>query len=67
VLVAEFRLRGRRMWRENSTMSVWMYVVLIVFLGMVGMALIGVHHSIEKTNEHLKEISRRLDELKKTD
>jgi len=48
-------------------MSVWMYVVLIVFLGMVGMALIGVHHSIEKTNEHLKEISRRLDELKETD
>ena len=48
-------------------MSVWMYVGLIVFLGMVGVALIGVRDSIEKTNEHLKEISRRLDELKETD
>ena len=47
-------------------MSVWMYVVLIVFLGMVGMALVGVQHSVEKMNEHLKEISRRLDELKET-
>jgi hypothetical protein len=45
-------------------MSEWMYVVLIVFLVMVGVSLIGVRDSIEKTNEHLKEISRRLDELK---
>ena len=46
-------------------MSVWMYVVLVVFLAMVGMALIGVLNSVEKTDEHLKEISRQLDELKR--